>query len=189
MMVPMAAGASPTTDDCFDLDFTQVGRLPAIARAAPPAPAPAPPPAASRSRTNLVCYARAGRGAGPAEAPVLIVEDHEGSRSLLEKILRLHGHAVRAAGENREMARALREPPLPKLILLDVGLPRVDGYTILTHLRAHPQTSAIPVVLVTARAGQADVIRGLTLGAEGYVSKPVSVSALRTVLETVLWKP
>ena len=50
------------------------------------------------------------------------------------------------------------------------------------------QTGAIPVVMVTARSDQKDVIRGLMLGADGYLSKPVSVKALRSVIETVLWK-
>jgi DNA-binding response OmpR family regulator len=70
-----------------------------------------------------------------------------------------------------------------------VGLPRISGFDILSHLRQQPKTSDIPVILVTARTGDKDVIRGLSLGAEGYLSKPVSVKALQTVIRTVLWKP
>lgn len=190
-MTPQGNPGPDPQEDRFDLDFTKPP--PAIApamrearatiaqRAALPAAAPA---------GNLVCYARmgaAGRAASP-EAPVLVVEDHEGSRRLMEKMLEMLGHAVRTAADNREMARELRQTSMPKLILLDIGLPRVDGYSILNHLRAHPQTSAIPVVLVTGRSERKDVIRGLSLGADGFLAKPVSVKALQSVVETVLWK-
>lgn len=179
-------------DDNFDLDFTKVMRV--ISAATPPAPAPAavPAPVAAppRRAANFVCYARAntGRKATGDDAPVLVVEDHEGSRRLLGKMLALFGLPVRESADNRECARELRRPPLPRLILLDVGLPRVDGFQILSHLRAHPQTGQIPVVMLTARSDQKDVVRGLMLGADGYLSKPFSVKALRSVIDTVLWK-
>jgi len=171
----------------FDLDFTNF--FPVAAR-----PAPAvmreprrEPPIAARS-ANLVCYANARPGPSRADpdAPVLVLEDHEGSRRLLEKAIALYGLPVRAAADVREFAKALRQPPLPRLILLDVGLPQANGFQILTHLRLHAQTSAIPVVMVTAKSGNSDVIRALSLGADGYLSKPIVVSALRSVLDTVL---
>lgn len=194
-MSTAATRAGGAQEDDFDLDFTK------ILRAMPPPAAPAPevraaeagPPAAPGAPPragNLVCYARASAAgrAARADAPVLVVEDHEASRRMLEKMMELLKLPVRSAADNREFARELRQPPLPRLILLDVGLPRVDGFQILSHLRAHPQTGAIPVVMVTARSDQKDVIRGLMLGADGYLSKPVSVKALRSVIETVLWK-
>ena len=175
----------------LDLDFTKCFAVPVSLRAAaaPEAELPAPRPAAPPS--NLVRYARPAsrRPAAAGDAPVLVVEDHEPSRRLLEKMLQLQGFSVRVAGDSRECARELRRPPLPRLILLDVGLPRVSGFQILSHLRQHPQTSAIPVVMVTASAGDQDLMRGLSLGAEGYLSKPVAVKALQSIIETVLWKP
>lgn len=196
----MATGrnaASRALDEDFDLDFTKVLRvvvpsvtLAPVARAATPEVPVETTVAAARPAGNIVCYARASAGgnAARADAPVLVVEDHEGSRKLLAKMLSLMGLPVRVCADNREFARELRQPPLPRLILLDVGLPRVDGFQILSHLRAHPQTGTIPVVMVTGHSDQKDVIRGLMLGADGYISKPVSVTALRSVIETVLWK-
>jgi len=183
--------AGNAQDSDFDLDFTKCFK--AVTAAAVPVPAPRAQPgaaAASRPAGDIVCYARANaRGAMVGEdAPVLVVEDHEGSRRLMEKMMELMKFPVRTAADNREFARELRQPPLPRLVLLDVGLPRVDGFQILSHLRSHPQTSAIPVVMVTGRSERKDVIRGLTLGADGYVSKPVSFKALQSVIETVLWK-
>lgn len=174
----------------FDLDFTnffpvatepsaRVGQHP---RKASPLPA---------GTANLVCYAKAHEGPArvSVDAPVLVLEDHAGCRRLLEKVISLYGLPVRAAADVREFAKALRQPPLPRLILLDVGLPHANGFQILTRLRLHAQTSSIPVVMVTAMSGRSDVIRGLSLGAEGYLSKPIVVSALRSVLDTVLQRP
>jgi CheY-like chemotaxis protein len=195
-----------STDEIdLDLDFTKCFAVPASLRVAaaarpvtppPPPPPPAPvvaaPPVALEAAPpgNLVCYARAGAGrpAAAKDASVLVVEDHEPSRRMLEKMLQLQGFTVRVAADSRECARELRKPPLPRLILLDVGLPRVSGFQILAHLRQHPQTSAIPVVMVTACTGDKDIARGLSLGVEGYLSKPIAVKALQSIIGTVLWK-
>jgi CheY-like chemotaxis protein len=188
----MTMGGNPSgsaQDSDFDLDFTKC--FPAVKPAAVPAPrAPAAAAPATRRGSDIVCYARAAGGSEiiPEDAPVLVVEDHEGTRRLMEKMMELLKFPVRLAADNREFARELRQPPLPRLVLLDVGLPRVDGFQILSHLRAHPQTKSIPVVMVTGRSGRKDVIRGLMLGADGYVAKPVSLNAMRSVIETVLWK-
>src|SRR5262249_31071279 len=154
---------SPSEAD-LDLDFTKVLRARPAAAAALPVPAPAaavpavaaPVPVAAAlapaqpAVTNLVCYARAGSGlaARAAEAPILVVEDHDPSGRMLGRMLELQAHGVRMAADSRDSARELRNPPLPKLILLDVGLPRVSGFDILAHLRQHPRTSVIPVILV-----------------------------------------
>lgn len=176
----------------LDLDFTKMFRVPASLR-----PQPAPPPAVpvaaeaqpAAPPANLVCYARAGaKREVPADAPVLVVEDHEPSRRMMAALLQRQGFPVRVAADSRECARELRKPPLPRLILLDIGLPRISGFQILSHLRQHPQTATIPVVMVTASAGDKDLMHGLSLGAEGYLSKPVSVKALQSILEVVLWK-
>jgi CheY-like chemotaxis protein len=190
----MTAGSNAVDggkDDQFDLDFTRVFR-PVAPLAAAPVPSPVPPvaPLQPKPPGNLVglARARAERTAAEPGAGAIVVEDHEATRKLLERILMTQGFAVRAAGDSREMVRELRKPPLPRLILLDVGLPRIDGFQILSRLRAMPQTAAIPVVMVTARSDYGDVMRGMTLGADGFLSKPVSVRALREVIETVLWK-
>jgi len=174
----------------FDLDFTNffaAGSRPAAAVRQQPRNAPLLPARAE----NLVRYAKARTGAVRVsdDAPVLVLEDHEGCRRLLEKVISLYGLPVRGTADVREFAKALRQPPLPRLILLDVGLHHANGFQVLTHLRLHAQTSAIPVVMVTAMSASSDVIRGLSLGADGYVSKPIVVSALRSVLDTVLQTP
>src|SRR5262245_19568233 len=100
---------------------------------------------------NFVLYTRSAvrRGGAAPDAPVLVVEDDEGTRRLFERVLTLQGFEVRTAADSGEFAAALRVPPLPRLILLDLELPRVDGFRLLALLRQQALTRSIPVVMVT----------------------------------------
>jgi CheY-like chemotaxis protein len=175
--------------DLIDLDFT-VSRAPAARPAERAAPKAESEIGAQRpgKGSNSITYVRGGvpRSAAAPDAPILVVEDDPDTRNLLERVLAREGHAVRTAGDGQEFVQAIRQRPLPKLILLDVELPRISGFRILTFLRQEPLTSAIPVVMVTARSENKDLVQGITLGADGYLSKPVSFDALRTVVAKVL---
>jgi CheY-like chemotaxis protein len=199
--------------DLTDLDFTQMIRARAPASAAPaappPAPAPAPAPAAAaparaaevafrgdfeigRLREghpgNFISYARAGLPSAPvtADSPIVLVEDDEITRQLLAKALATHGYPVRCAADSRQFQALMRTPPLPRLILLDVELPQVNGFKILAVLRQHPQTSTIPLLMLTARTESKDLLQALSLGADGYLSKPVTVATLRSTVDRLL---
>jgi CheY-like chemotaxis protein len=178
-----------------DLDFTQCFRV----RDVVPAAAPVRPKPAVGDDTrigergadkdnSLITYVRPGSRRAPAapDAPVLIVEDDEITRQLLEHVMKMLGLPVRGAADAGQMQQELRKPPLPRLILLDVELPRVNGFRILEVLRKHPQTSAIAIVMVTSCAGSDDILQGLSLGADGYLSKPVTVRTLRAVVQKIL---
>lgn len=136
---------------------------------------------------NLVFYARPGkpRAAAP-DAPVLVVEDDEVTRRVLVRVLTARGLPVRTAADSKELQQILRLPPLPRLILLDVGLPRISGFRILGLLRQHPQTSAIPIVMVTASSENKDIAQGLALGADGYLSKPLTAATLHSAIDRIL---
>jgi len=172
----------------MDLDFTKGVRA---ANPTLPDAAALPPSEIGASRPelggNCIFYVRAGVARpASADAPILVVEDDPDTRRLLEKVLALQGFAVRGAADSREFQEAIRRPPLPQLILLDVELPRISGFKLLTALRQHPQTSAIPVVMVTARTANKDLLYGLSLGADGYLSKPFTVDGLRSMIDRVL---
>jgi CheY-like chemotaxis protein len=138
---------------------------------------------------NLICYARSGVASSAApDAPIVVVDDDESMRRLLEKVLGALGYPVRTAADSHEFMQLMRQPPLPRLILLDVELPKVNGFKILTALRQHPQTRGIPLAMLTARSESKDLLHALSLGADGYLSKPVSVAALRTTVERLLRK-
>jgi CheY-like chemotaxis protein len=137
---------------------------------------------------NFVCYARAGgsRAQAAPDAPIIVVEDDEVTRKVLERALTLSGYPVRVAADSREFLQLMKKPPLPRLILLDVELPHVSGFKILSLLRQHPQTSAIPLVMLTGRSENKDLLHALSLGADGYLSKPVTLATLRSTLDRLL---
>ena len=137
---------------------------------------------------NFVHYlgAKPRRVAAAADSPVIVVEDDEITRRVLERALGLQGYPVRACADSRGFLQVLRKPPLPRLVLLDVELPQVNGFKILTLLRQHPQTMDIPVVMLTGCSESKDLLHGVSLGADGYLSKPVKLETLRAMLAKLL---
>ena len=110
---------------------------------------------------------------------VLVVDDDANQRALLSRFLERQGFAVRTAVDGRaglELARALR----PRAILLDVMMPQMDGWSVLSHLKGDPDLASIPVVLVTFVE---DPALGESLGAAELISKPVDWSRLSQVME------
>ena len=76
--------------------------------------------------------------------------------------------------------------PYPHLVLLDVMLPDANGFDVLNRIRQHPVLQNTPVLMVTSLGEREDVVRGLTLGASGYITKPVKPSVLMQAVESVL---
>jgi CheY-like chemotaxis protein len=109
--------------------------------------------------------------------PVLIVEDDEKSARLMHELFSIRGfHAVTATtgADACALAASLR----PRLILMDIRLPDMDGSSVLRSLRDNPDTARIPVVAVTASAMTGDRERLLSDGFDGYLSKPIDVATL-----------
>ncbi|HZS39559.1 MAG TPA: response regulator transcription factor [Polyangia bacterium] len=118
------------------------------------------------------------------DALVLIVDDEKDLRSLLDFNLRQSGYrTVQASNGAEAVARVASHRP--DLILLDLNLPDVSGTEVCRQLKADPETEAIPIVMLTARGGEADRIAGFELGADDYVAKPFSVRELILRLEVV----
>lgn len=174
--------------DVSDLDFTQILKPVAARPRAEPAPRPSGTEPARRQSGNFIAFAKGGaarRAPAVANAPILVVEDDASMRALLEKLLTLQGFPVRLAADGDQFKQAMR-PPLPRLVLLDIELPRVSGLRILSVLRQHPQTAHVPVIMVTSRSDSKDLAQALALGADGYVTKPLTPSLLRSVIDKVL---
>jgi signal transduction histidine kinase/DNA-binding response OmpR family regulator len=114
---------------------------------------------------------------GPGEvASILYIEDDPGSRLLVRSLLEPAGYLVVDAEDGLSgIELALRDRPA--LILLDVNLPEVDGYTVATALRTFPKLAEVPIVAVTAYAAPGDRERTLVAGCDGYISKPIDVDA------------
>jgi two-component system cell cycle response regulator DivK len=108
---------------------------------------------------------------------VLIVEDNERNLKLVRDVLAHAGYRTLAAPDG-EAGIALAREHLPDAVLMDIGLPGIDGVEALSRLRAEPGTTAIPVAALTAFAMREDRERLLAAGFDGYVEKPVSVREL-----------
>jgi CheY-like chemotaxis protein len=116
---------------------------------------------------------------------ILLVEDNELNRDMLSRRLSKRGYHVEVAvdgAQGVEMARSLT----PDLILMDVGLPGIDGLEATRRLKAEPQTSAIPVVALTANAMAGDQELALAAGCDDYDTKPVEIPRLLGKIEALL---
>lgn len=104
---------------------------------------------------------------------ILIIEDNEQNLYLLRFILEAHGYGVEAARDGQEgIDRALQLKP--DLILLDVQLPVMDGYTVARHLRSRADLAGTPIIAVTSYAMTGDREKALESGCTGYIEKPIN---------------
>jgi two-component system alkaline phosphatase synthesis response regulator PhoP len=119
------------------------------------------------------------------QRPILVVEDDDDLRETLAYNLRAEGYETLLAADGVAALELARRQPLA-LVILDVMLPRLDGLDVLRQLRARPETAAIPVLMLTARAEESDIVVGLELGADDYVAKPFSWNEVRARLRALL---
>ena len=116
---------------------------------------------------------------------VLVVDDEPDAVELIEFNLKAAGMEVTAAADGNEALKKARAL-LPDLIILDIMLPEVDGIEICKILRRDPKTSGIPIIMLTAKAGEVDRVLGLELGADDYVTKPFSPRELMLRVKRLL---
>jgi len=122
----------------------------------------------------------------PSKVRVLVVEDDDGTAVVIEKALHAFGCQTRRARNRQEIAEGLAVKPFPHLVLLDVMLPDVNGFDVLNRIRQHPSIAALPVLMVTSLGERKDIARGLILGANGYITKPVLPSALLEAVQALM---
>jgi type IV pilus assembly protein PilB len=170
-------------------------------RAAEPAPAPAPqpPPAPARAESPVsLDFAEALElvdevpdGAAPASGVrgagtcVLLVEDEDQLRRVMKDLLEREGYSV---AEARDGVQALDQVDrfAPDVIILDLNLPGLDGYAVLTQLRSRPSTRSIPIMVLTAKGDEDNEVRVFEMGADDFITKPFRARALSARLEAVL---
>ena len=128
------------------------------------------------------------RGSGPhgvAAVKVLLVDDEDSLRKVMRDLLERDGYAV---SEARDGVQALDQIDRvgPDIIVLDLNLPGLDGYGVLSHLRSRPATASIPVIVLTAKGDEDNEVRVFELGADDFLTKPFRARALSARLEAVL---
>jgi signal transduction histidine kinase len=140
-----------------------------------PRAAPAAPPATPPTEFD------------PAKRPatILIVDDEPRNVVMIRELLKVGGFKVRSA-EDGEIALKVIEMEAPDLILLDVMLPGMDGFTVCRHLKDNPATVFIPVIILTALKGTQERIKGASAGADEFLSKPFDSVELLTRVKSLL---
>jgi len=129
---------------------------------------------------------KARTAATAAKLQALLIEDDPDMTALVKRLLERENFEVSACSKRDEVLARLRQRPSPDIVMLDVLLPDLNGFDLLQKLKAHPQLKTMPVVIVTADAERASVMRGLALGADGYVTKPFDHATLVRGVKAVL---
>jgi CheY-like chemotaxis protein len=119
---------------------------------------------------------------------ILVADDNTASRELIREVLEMSGYDVVEAADGADAVNRARENA-PDLVLVDIQMPRLDGYGVLRELRADPRLSGLHVVALTAFAMQGDRERALDAGFDGYITKPVEIAALRQEIKKFLVTP
>jgi CheY-like chemotaxis protein len=116
---------------------------------------------------------------------ILVVEDDPDNRAVICEVLEFYGMAVKTAENGVEGLEGLRDY-VPTLILLDLSMPKMDGWEMLAHVKSDIALKTVPIVALTAHAMPDDKKRVLAAGFDGYLKKPISVSTLINDLRAAL---
>ena len=116
---------------------------------------------------------------------VLVVEDEEDIREFVSYNLLKEGYQVAGVASGEDALAAVDAKP-PDLVILDLMLPGLDGLSVCRKLKANPSTEAIPIVMLTAKGEEVDIVTGLNMGADDYVTKPFSPKVLLARVQAVL---
>jgi len=118
-------------------------------------------------------------------ARVLVVDDNEDNVKIMSLILLGKGFEVRTARDGKAALRSI-EQERPDVVLLDIMMPDMDGIEVLDRIRANPQSASLPVILVTGKGQDDDVLAGYKYGADYYITKPFTARHLLQGIRLVL---
>lgn len=125
----------------------------------------------------------------PQQPSVLVAEDDDQIAFLLQYLLEREGYRVVRAADGREAQRLMNEIAPAALVILDVMMPYADGFAVLAHLRAKPGWHDIPVIMLTARSQERDIVRAFEAGANDYVVKPFLPEELKARIKRLVPQP
>lgn len=128
-----------------------------------------------------------GDGLGGHLGHVLIVDDNEANREVLSRRLERHGYSFAAAEDGIQAMEMMRSQPFD-IVMLDIMMPRMNGYQVLEAMKADPALSDLPVIVVSAVSELESIVRCVELGAEDYLFKPFNPVLLKARLTAILEK-
>ena len=121
-------------------------------------------------------------------AKIVAAEDDKLISGSLCDALKAAGHEPTPAYDGEEALAKIKEV-MPDLVLLDIMMPKMDGFEVLKRLKSAPETSTIPVILLTAKGQYEDILKGYKEGADYYIPKPFISAHLLTAIDLVLGRP
>ena len=123
-----------------------------------------------------------------AGAPVkaLVVEDDPVVSMMVSRALTSAGFVVDVAADRAQVLEKIKQPPRPDIFVLDVYLPDLNGFDLLQRLKDHPVLKSVPAIMLTSEAGRDSIVRGLTTGADGYITKPFDPRQLVSGVKAIL---
>jgi two-component system, cell cycle response regulator DivK len=121
----------------------------------------------------------------PNDITILYVEDNVDNRTLVRRVLTAEGYTVIEA-INAMQALEILNSTTPNLILMDINMPDIDGYTLTTRIKGMPGLGSIPIIALTANVMRGDRERSLEAGCDGYIQKPIDIDALSEQIERFL---
>lgn len=116
---------------------------------------------------------------------VLVIEDDETMRAALRRILESEGLEVRTAADGTQLGSALGDKPVD-LLIMDVGLPWINGLELAKLLKEHDSLKKIPLVFISGKTTEFDVKRGFEAGADDYIKKPFEIEKVKKTVRTLL---
>jgi two-component system aerobic respiration control protein ArcA len=116
---------------------------------------------------------------------ILLIEDDETIRAALKRVFESEGYRVMAAADGTQLSDVLDESPVD-LIMLDVGLPWINGFELAEMMKAHDDLCDIPLVFLSARTSDVDVKRGFEVGADDYIKKPFDIEKVKRTVNTLI---
>lgn len=116
---------------------------------------------------------------------ILVIEDDETMRSAMKRIFELDGFIVKMAADGTELSKVL-EDYCPDLILLDIGLPWINGFELAELLKTHKDLKKIPLVFVSGKTSEEDMKRAFEIGANDFIKKPFEIEKLKKTVATLL---
>ena len=120
-----------------------------------------------------------------SSATIVLIEDDEASQYFYGTILRRHGYTVRSARFGATGIRTVRDDP-PDVVVLDLGLPELDGFEVLRQLKHDPATRHVPVIVVTVHVFEHDRDRAIAAGCDEFLPKPLPPSELLAAVQRTL---
>ncbi len=116
---------------------------------------------------------------------ILVIDDDETMRAALKRIFETDGYKVITASDGTQLAGVLDDNPI-ELIILDIGLPWINGFELAQMMKEHDDLKKIPLIFISARRADTDVRRGFEVGADDYIKKPFDIEQIRKTVETLM---